>query len=92
MRRFLTLGAVLLTVSMAAAPTALGALSTSDLNTVTATDLANTLVGSGVTVSNVTYTGPTPALACTLPHCWQPYSGATDGCTSSTRSSFGCSS
>ena len=57
MRRFLTLGAVLLTVSMAAVPTALGALSTNDLITVTPTDLANSLVGSGVSVSNVTYTG-----------------------------------
>jgi hypothetical protein len=57
MRRFLLLGAAVLTFSLAAAPTAFGALSTSDLNTVTANDLANTLVGPGVSVSNVTYTG-----------------------------------
>ena len=32
-------------------------LSTTDLNTLTPTDLVNTLLGGGVTVSNVTYTG-----------------------------------
>lgn len=37
------------------------ALTTQDLSVVSATTLANTLAGSGVTVSNVTYTGATAA-------------------------------
>jgi len=57
MRRFLVLAAVITIASLAAAPSALSQLTTTDLTTLTPSDLANTLVGPGVTVSNVTYTG-----------------------------------
>jgi hypothetical protein len=56
MRRLVVLCAILVT-SLAAAPTAHAQLGTTDLSTLTPTQLANALVGSGVTVSNVTYTG-----------------------------------
>jgi hypothetical protein len=58
MRRALVLTCALaLAVAAVLAPSASAAIGTTDLNTLTATDLANTLVGSGVSVSNVTYTG-----------------------------------
>src|SRR6266446_4099766 len=57
--RLMTVSAVLM-ASVVAAPAAnaTDALVTQSLSgALTATDLANTLVGSGVTVSNVVYTG-----------------------------------
>jgi prealbumin domain-containing protein len=39
------------------APSASAAIATTDLNTLTPTDLANAMAGPGVTVSNVVYTG-----------------------------------
>ena len=56
MRRLVVLCAILVT-SLAAAPSAHAQLGTTDLTTLTPTQLADALVGSGVTVSNVTYTG-----------------------------------
>ena len=43
--------------AMVSSPMAWSAIGTSDLTTQTATDVANALVGTGVTISNVTYVG-----------------------------------
>ncbi len=65
MRRYLILGAGAALALAVAAPQharAAGNLSVHDLNHgVTATDLANSLVGTGVVISNVTYTGASNA-------------------------------
>ena len=44
-------------VLLAITSVASGVTATTDMNTLTATDVAQTLVGAGVTISNVTFTG-----------------------------------
>ena len=58
MRRSTTLVAgVIAALALMLAPAATAAISTNDMNSLTASDLANALVGSGVSVSNATFSG-----------------------------------
>jgi hypothetical protein len=59
MKRRVFLGVLVAVLAIAGVftPTASAAIATTDLTSLTATDLANALVGSGVSVSNVTFTG-----------------------------------
>lgn len=55
----LTLVAIIATLAVAFGGPAFAGLGTQDFSTLTPTDLANSMVGAGVTISNVTYTGST---------------------------------
>ena len=56
-RRLLTVLCIASLAALVVAPSATTAITTTDLNTQTATAVAQSLVGPGVTIANVTYVG-----------------------------------